>query len=429
MNARRVVLPLLLASIPALLPAQDTTHVDVHLMYDNPSVRPALVVLPAHGLDSVRALVERDLDQSDRFEMILLPAMLLQADGPLNLAPYRAMNAEFAVELLHAGGNRVTARVHHVPSALLRREGSFALDLTASGEGRMVIHRMADEIVEWMTGSPGIAATRMLFVMNNRVWQVDADGYGLRPLTAAGRTAYSPTWSPDGRRFAFTELWDGHGSIVVQTAATGSRVQVPTTGEGTNITPAFSRDSKLLAFSRAVERGTYALHQANVADLCCVSRLTFGRFADNTNPTYSPDGRRIAFVSSRAGVPQIYVMSVDGTNQELLVPFDYGLTGASFAPEWSPDGLKLVLHRAMAGGFQVMVYDLTTDRVRQVTSEGRNEDASWAPDSRHIVYSSSRTGRRQLHVLDLVTSRVRSIPTPSNAQLASWSPRLAAGSP
>ncbi len=405
--------------------AQDTTRVDLRLLYDNPKVRPGLVVLPAVGLDSVRSIIERDLDQSDRFEMILLPSvMLLAQPGPLNLAPYRAMSATLALELQLIGGGLVAARLYDVASGLVRMEGTAVLGLAGVGEARMAIHRLSDEVVRWATGSPGIAATRLLYVFDNRIWTVDADGYGARPVTAAGRTAYSPTWHPDGRRFAFTELYDGKASVVLQTLFSSNRILIPTTQTTTNITPAISPDGRNIVFSRGMDRAVYALHQANLADLCCVERLTVGRFAENLSPTYSPDGLRIAFVSSRAGSPQIYVMSSDGTNQELLVPFDYGVTGGSFAPEWSPDGLKLAFHRAMAGGFQVLVFDLTTDRVQQVTSEGRNEDASWAPDSRHLVFSSSRAGGRQLHVLDLETSRVRRIPSPGYAQLAAWSPRL-----
>src|SRR2546430_12419902 len=40
----------------------------------------------------------------------------------------------------------------------------------------------------------------------------------------------------------------------------------------------------------------------------------------------------------RSGLPQIYVMAADGTDQQLFAPFDYGATGSSNAPEWSPDG-------------------------------------------------------------------------------------------
>jgi TolB protein len=67
---------------------------------------------------------------------------------------------------------------------------------------------------------------------------------------------------------------------------------------------------------------------------------------------------------------------------------------------------------------------LASRQVRQLTSQGRNEDPSWAPDGRHIVYISDRTGRRQLHVIDLETARVRQIPTPGIARLPSWSSRL-----
>lgn len=407
--------------------AQDTTRAVLQLLYDNPRVRPALVVLPVPGLDSVRAIVERDLDYSDRFELIPLPLVMQPPGaGTIDFGPYRAMNAALAVELTALpGGGGVTARLWDVATGLLRSEGSALLDLAGAGDARLPIHRLADEIGRWATGRPGIAATRLLFVSENRIWRVDSDGYGAKPLTPAGRTAYSPVWSPDGTRFAFTELGDGKGSVVLQTVATGARVVFPTTQATMNITPAFSADGRRLAFARVVD-AVYVLFQAQVETLCCLERLTVGRFAENLSPTYSPDGRRIAFVSTRAGSPQVYVMSSDGTNPEVLVPFDYGITGASFAPEWSPDGLALAFHREVEGGFQVMVLDLARERVRQVSSEGRNEDPSWAPDARHLVFVSNRTGRGQLFVIDLETSRVRRIPTPGAAQLPSWS-RLLGG--
>jgi TolB protein len=117
-------------------------------------------------------------------------------------------------------------------------------------------------------------------------------------------------------------------------------------------------------------------------------------------------------------------MSADGTDQELLVPYQYGVDGPSFAPDWSPDGTALAFHREAGGTFQVLVYDLATERIRQVTSEGKNEDPSWAPDGRHLIFVSNRTGRGQLHIIDLETSRVRMIQTSTTAQLPAWSRRL-----
>ena len=62
--------------------------------------------------------------------------------------------------------------------------------------------------------------------------------------------------------------------------------------------------------------------------------------------------------------------------------------------------------------------------VRQLTSFGRNEDATWAPDSRHIGFVSDRTGSPQLWVIDLETGRVRQVTKIGGVKLPAWSPRV-----
>src|SRR5256886_4333405 len=148
-----------------------------------------------------------------------------------------------------------------------------------------------------------------------------------------------------------------------------------------------------ISFSRATEEGT-DIYTVNIKDNCCLQRLTVGRFSDNLSPTYSPDGQRIAFVSTRPGLPQVYVMAADGTDQQLFAPFDYGVTGSSNAPDWSPDGQSVAFHRDVGGTLQVFVLDARTRAVRQLTSLGRNEDPTWAPDSRHVAFVSDRSGYR-----------------------------------
>ncbi|HTO73993.1 MAG TPA: hypothetical protein VMJ30_09240, partial [Gemmatimonadales bacterium] len=66
--------------------------------------------------------------------------------------------------------------------------------------------------------------------------------------------------------------------------------------------------------------------------------------------------------------------------------------------------------------------------VRQLTSAGRNEDATWAPDGRHLAFVSDRSGRRQLWIIDVETGRIRQISTSGAARLPSWSRRLGAAS-
>jgi TolB protein len=184
-----------------------------------------------------------------------------------------------------------------------------------------------------------------------------------------------------------------------------------------------SPTGELLAFARSGDDGT-EVYRYNLAQDCCLERLTVGRFSDNLSPTFSPDGRQIAYVSTRPGLPQIYVMAADGTGQELFAPFDYGVTGSSNAPEWSPDGTRIAFHRDVQGSLQVFIMDSRSRAVRQLTSAGRNTDPTWAPDGRHLAFVSDRTGRRQIWVIDIETGRVRQLTTVGDARLPAWSPRI-----
>ena len=426
--------------------AQDSSAVDrgvrIGIIY-RPGVRPGLVVLPgAAAPDSVRAIIARDLDLSDRFELITLPAgdsirvsaaPLAGAGRPpaggrggaaagLNYQLYQALGADFAVGLALVGDTTVLT-VHDVAAGGVRREFRSRLPPLKDPEFRMAVHRLADHILEATLGVGGIAATRILFVMDGKVYAIDQDGADKRLVSSSDHQAMSPAWAPDGRRFSYMEFWSGHGQLFVQLVGPGKRQPVATTGQALDFTPAFSPDGKTLAFSRATEEGT-DIYTVNIKDNCCLQRLTVGRFSDNLSPTYSPDGQRIAFVSTRPGLPQVYVMAADGTDQQLFAPFDYGVTGSSNAPDWSPDGQSVAFHRDVGGTLQVFVLDVRTRAVRQLTSLGRNEDPTWAPDSRHVAFVSDRSGYRQLWIIDLETGRIRPLLQQSGARLPAWSPRI-----
>jgi TolB protein len=414
--------------VGASLAAQDTIPppegVRVGIEY-RPGLRPSLVVLPGPGADSVRSILSRDLDYSDRFEVITLPAdTAVQSSpvGPLNVALWRGLGANFAVGL-RADGNAVVVQVWDVVAGLSKREERVGLPAPTDPAFRLSVHRMADEIVRWITGSPGAAASQLLFVVDRTLYRIDSDGAALIQVSPPGEQVLSPVWSPEGHHIAYTRFGLGAGSIVLQAAAGGTRTMLTGTGAALNITPAFSPDGRLLAFARSGEEGT-DIFVADAVQNCCVQRLTVGRYADNLSPTFAPDGRHVAFVSTRAGSPQIYVMAADGTDQELLAPFDYGATGSSNAPEWSPDGASVVFHRDVNGSPQVFLVDVALRKVRQLTSAGRNEDPTWAPDGRHLAFVSDRSGQRQLWVIDTMTGRIRQLTFLGRVRLPAWSRRL-----
>jgi TolB protein len=433
---------LLLAARP--LAAQDTLPspveqgVRVGITY-TPGLRPGLLVLGGPRrelLDSVRAILRRDLDDSDRFEMITLPGSdsLVVAvgtggsgagsSGPfVNYALYAALGADYAVDVADRADSGIGVLVYDVKGSGVRKAVPLAATGVSDPDFRLDVHRVSDEVVRVAAGAAGIAATRILFEQNRRVHRVDADGQDVVVLTQPGGGTMSPTWAPDGRRMVYSEQAGPVRRLVIVDAATGQREIVAPTTTAVNFAPAFSPDGRTLVFSRSDDEGTH-LYAYNLTDHCCLQRLTAGRFSDNLSPTFSPDGRRIAFVSTRAGAPQIYAMSADGTEQELFAPFDYGVTGSSYAPEWSPDGLHLAFHRDVAGTYQIFVMDVSSRTVRQLTSAGRNEDPTWAPDGRHLAFVSSRTGTRQIWVMDMDTGRVRQLTRLDGARLPSWSPRV-----
>jgi len=448
MMRRTATTALVLLLLPlAGLAAQDTVPpveqgVRIGITY-TPGLRPGMMVLGGSrtgAVDSVRAILGRDLDLSDRFEMISLPAgdsVVLgisgrqegspaMGDAPLfvNYSLHAALGAEYSVAVLPtADPLGLVVALYDVKGEAERQRFNVTVTDPADERFRLAVHHVADELVRAAVGEPGIAASRLLLVSNGRLYRVDADGAALTAVTPAGETIFSPTWDPTGLRAVYTVLSEGWGKIVVRDLVRGTATTVKPTATELNYTAAVSADGTWLAFSRSMEEGT-DVYRYNLQRDCCLERLTVGRFSDNLSPTFSPDGRQIAFVSTRAGGQQIYVMSTDGTGQELFAPFDYGVTGNSNAPEWSPDGTQIAFHRDVVGSPQLFLMNVRSRVVRQLTSYGRNEDPTWAPDGRHLAFISDRTGRRQVWTIDVESGRVRQLTTIGDARLPAWSPRI-----
>jgi TolB protein len=285
---------------------------------------------------------------------------------------------------------------------------------------RAALHRIADELEESFTGVRGIARTRILFERGRRIWVVDSDGEGAMPVSEVG-SPLSPSWHPSGRIITYA-TYKPAGISVLDLGS--GRVRTLVSGQGVYISPIFTPDGSSVVYAHGVDNGV---------DLYTTSfsggggrRLSVGRGSDNVSPSFSPDGRRIAFMSGRAGHPEIYTMDADGTNVDLLTPLAFGQNPYRASPDWSPDGRLVAFQSMVAGNFQVFTINLRDRSLRQLTSDGRNEDPSWAPDGRHLTFVSSRTGTRQLWVLDIESGRTRQLTRGAAVRLPAWSPRLGA---
>jgi TolB protein len=434
-----LTLALTLLSAPRLTSAQDTTFregVRIGLRYD-PGLRPGVIVLPIAGPagDSAVAILQRDLDYGDRVTMITGDGIRAASaaigaggtgSGTAGTPNYKLIASLGAAAVVRATitGSALHVALHDISARRIVQVHDFVLaGAPLSAEWRLEVHAASDEIERWITGTRGIAATRVLFVRDGQVWLTDSDGSGARPVSDRG-LSLSPAWHPGGRQIAYSAFGDRGTQIVVRDLASGSARWLSATPGGLNVTPVFSPDGNTLVYAHGEDEGT-DLVATPALESGAGRRITVGRGSDNVSPSFSPDGRRLAYTSGRSGHPEIYITDVDGTNADLLTPYAFGDQYYRSNPDWSPDGRVIAFQSQLNGVFQVMTINLRDRGIRQLTSEGRNEDPSWAPDGRHLVFTSTRTGTKQLFVLDVESGRSRQLTTGRAARLAAWSPDLA----
>ncbi len=304
------------------------------------------------------------------------------------------------------------------------RSLSFADSMVrATGEGnmRMAIHGIADEVERWITGKRGIAQTRIAYVHDGKIRVVDSDGANDVPVTHSG-LSQSPSWSPDASSLVYSTLSDRGSQIGMVNVNTGQQSILATASSGLNITPVFTPDGRAIVYATGKDQGTNIV-RADIASGSVTPLTVANNRGDNASPTFSPDGRRIAFLSSRARYPQIYAMDADGSNVELMTPYNPSVRSYRTAPEWSPDG-RSIAYEQQNGDFQVWVVNIRDKEMRRLTSLGENEGPTWAPDARHIAISSTRSGSKQIWILDTFSGRFRQLTRNPGARLAAWSPLI-----
>ena len=275
------------------------------------------------------------------------------------------------------------------------RQSQILFNQTYSGNRHEVLHQLADDIVQTITGTLGIATTRIAFISkasgSKELYVMNLDGSSVKQITRDRSLSGSPSFSPDGIHVAYTSYKSGYPDVYSVNLNTGQRNSIasfPGLNSGATYSPNGNRLA--LTLSKSGNPEIYTMNASGGSP----TPITRTRGAE-ASPTWSPDGNSIVFVSDDRGSPQLYMASASGGGMKRLS------TGFLYAtePSWSPDGKKIAFNSRIGGSFQICIYDLETQQTRQITKASNNEDPSWTRNSRHLVFS--RNG--QLVLLDTIS--------------------------
>jgi TolB protein len=380
---------------------------------------------PAGNGKLLASVTGSDLTFTGQFSVVAGQGVI-PADNPDAL---RQSWKEFAAAGAHAGvhgllalrGERaeVEMRLYDLTSPENRLIASKKFELPAT-QMRRLGHKVADEIVLQFTGEPGVADTKIAYVVGpagaKEIVIADYDGASTAPVTKNGSINLSPVWSPDARSLAFVSYKQGYPDLYRAFPFERRPDQTLAAFSGINSSPAFSPDGKSLAMTLSKD-GNPEIYVLNLAS-GAMRRLTRHAGID-TEPTWAPTGRQIAFISDRTGVPHVYVMDDQGGSVRQITS-----GGFHTQPRWSPRG-DTIAYTQRAGAHDIWVVDVDGSNPRRVTSGGDNQGPTWAPSGRHLAFQSNRLGRWQIFAVLAADGSTTAI-TKGNADNTSpsWSPRL-----
>lgn len=329
----------------------------------------AETVVNVEGTGAEKLLVSIDVGGNAAFQRSL--ARNLQLSGAFRLvkgdAPIKVTGGTGSQIVVQGRGKKLT-----LPS-------TAADDKAARTEAR----QLADAMCEKYAGQKGFASDKLVFVKKNaraeELCTGYADGGDIRQVTQDGMASVGPRWKDRDTVF-YTGYLNNAPQVFELNVATGRRRMAWGFGgltTGATISPDGAKAAIILSkpFGNPelctidISRGTW-------------QRLTTTRAASEGQPTWSPDGRKIAYVSDESRNQHLYIVDVASREKRRLT----SLGRQNVDPDWGKDG-RLVYITKRGGTAQVAVVDPAEGdkAAKLVTKPGNWEHPTWARDMRHVV--------------------------------------------
>ena len=219
-------------------------------------------------------------------------------------------------------------------------------------------------------------------------------GDGRQIFSEPGRVSSPPMWSYDGRSVIFSSNRTGHPALWrVSLDAPDSATQVSQAGSPA-WDPAISRRGYRLAYERLLR--SLSIWQLDLSDTRDKRPYLIVSSTSDTDqgpgPQFSPDNKRLAFMSDRSGTMEIWVANQDGSN-----PFQLSAVGGAGTPRWAPDSQTVAFDVTTPEGSKIVTMNLHGGAPQVLTPEkSHNVCPSFSHDGKWIYFASPRSGRWQV---------------------------------
>jgi len=234
-----------------------------------------------------------------------------------------------------------------------------------------------------------LAFVRVISAAVGEVYLVSVNGGEPKRLTFDGAGISNLAWNPNGREIVFASRHGGKSRLFRIPVEGGAPEWLAATGSDAQY-PAFSSEGTRLAWRQnAVDTDIFRLALNSGSEKSQPLANLIVSTALEASPRYSPDGKRIAFVSNRSGSDEIWVCGSDGENPIRLTSFRGPLAGS---PSWSPDGKQIVFDCRPEGNADVYVVSAEGGQPRRLTTDPAEDIVpSWSRDGRWIYFTSNRS--------------------------------------
>ena len=351
---------------------------------------------PKHTIDHI---INSNLSATGKFEPMDSTSFLSlpYRNDQVRFKDWRLINADgLVIGEIRPQGNKqyeIEFRLYDVPREKML--GGFVFK-ASEDKLRHVAHEISDFVYEAFTGRPGAFTSKLAYVKRVKKRKKSTfhlmvsdhwDGYEPREVLQSKQPIFSPAWSADLNKLAYTTFGEKGSIVKVLDLITGSD-RVVAAYKGINGSPAWSPDGQNLIFTSS-RWGNADLFVKNMVTNK-VRQLT-RHYAIDTEASWTADGNSVLFTSGRAGRPQIYELNLATEKASRLTFTEKENSKGSY----SFDKKSIVM---VAEGGKIAVMQKKTGKIKFLTNSKFDESPSFSLNGDMVLYATQKDQKGRIVV-------------------------------